>query len=142
MTHAEDLQTDMDKFAGRTLAKTEVEDGAQNMVMTFTDGMRIALAANKSGEPYIGSTELEPEQIGESQTISMSTTSPSTADILKGIAIVLKYEPKAMLHGEHGEIFFGCYEETYAKMTLEEQQQMEDMCWGEEFGCWHHSASA
>ena len=64
--YAEELMNnvagDMSRFVNRTIAKTEVGDGAQNMVVTFTDGSKMGFAADMaSGEPHIATTEMEPE---------------------------------------------------------------------------------
>ena len=73
--------------------------------------------------------------------VTLRTTSKTTANILRGMSIILKYEPDALLHGEHDEVYFGAYE-TREQMTPEEQAQMEEMGWRREADSWRHGASA
>ena len=57
--------------------------------------------------------------------------------ILNGIALIRKYEPNADFSAEHDTIYFGSYE-TREQMTAEEQAQMDEWLWLEEYDSWAH----
>lgn len=61
----------------------------------------------------------------------------STADVINGILLILKYQPEAMFASEHDLLYFGSY--NLEEMTEEELQKMENWGWYEEYESKIHS---
>lgn len=55
--------------------------------------------------------------------------------LIAGIEIIRKHQPAADMAVGHDCIFFGNYE-TREEMTLDQQQQMEDLGWYEDEESW------
>lgn len=67
--------------------------------------------------------------------VNIDPTNESTIGILKGIALMLKYEPSATLFAEHGTLFFAAYSIS-EQMTEEELKLMKEWGWFKEYDSW------
>ena len=56
------------------------------------------------------------------------------ADLAKGIAIILRYQPNTIFDGHSGTLFCGAYNP--ADMTLEDIATLEQLGWGEYEDSW------
>jgi hypothetical protein len=75
---------------------------------------------------YFGS--FSGQQMTDSIIVNIDPTNESTIGILKGIALILKYEPSAKFSAEHDTLFFAAYSIS-EQMTEEELKLMDDWGW-------------
>ena len=72
-----------------------------------------------------------------SNTQEVKVEIESTADIINGILLILKYQPTAYFASEHDVLYFGSY--SLEQMTEEELQKMKSWGWYEEYESWTHN---
>lgn len=69
-------------------------------------------------------------------TTGLQVISESTADILNGVLLILKYQPISMFSAEHDTIYFGYYD--VEEMTKEDFEKMISWGWFEQYESWSH----
>lgn len=60
----------------------------------------------------------------------------TTSDILRGVKIILYYEPRATFAAEHDIIFFGTY--NAEEMTPADRGELEVLGWHKQYDSWAH----
>lgn len=59
-------------------------------------------------------------------------------ETIEGLIIINKYTTEKYLSAEHDQIWFGSYEETIGKMTIDEKTKLEESDWFEDEDSWSH----